>query len=62
MSSKASGSLQSEGAEALDLMEQALELLDRCDAHDMGAHLDLAICRLRDAIASEEASRGGVLE
>ena len=59
MSSEASGSLHREGTEALGLMEQALELLDHCDAHEVGAHLDLAICRLRDAIARDEASRGG---
>lgn len=61
MSEPAIGSLQQEGAAALDLMVRALELLDNCDgAMDVGAHLDLAICRLRDAIqnAGPEASCG----
>ena len=52
MATDGSGSIQSEGAEALKLMEEALELLDRCDgAADIGAHLDLAICRLRALVA-----------
>lgn len=43
------GLLEREGIAALDHMEQALQLIDRCDdATDVGAHLDLAICRLRD--------------
>lgn len=43
------GRLQEDGQTALSLMEQALGLLDSCDsALDVGAHLDLAICRLRD--------------
>ena len=51
MSEPGVGSLHEEGAQALGLMERALELLDRCDAAmDVGAHLDLAICRLREAI------------
>lgn len=37
--------------EALQLMETALALVDSVDsALDFGAHLDLAICRLRDAL------------
>lgn len=45
------GTLEEEGAAALKMMEQALELLDCCeDVFDVGAHLDLAICRLRDAM------------
>jgi len=58
MSEPVAGTLQEEGVAALNLMERALELLDRCDAAmDVGAHLDLAICRLREAIHSEEPSR-----
>ena len=46
--------LDSEGVVALAHMEQALELLDRCnDAMDVGAHLDLAICRLREIMESK---------
>jgi hypothetical protein len=46
-----SGLLEREGVAALDHMEQALDLIDRCSgASDVGAHLDLAICRLRDLI------------
>lgn len=53
MSEPGLGTLQREGAAALSLMERALELLDRCDcAMDVGAHLDLAVCRLREAIHS----------
>jgi hypothetical protein len=45
------GRLQEDGQKALLLMEQALQLLDRCDpALDVGAHLDLAICRLRERL------------
>lgn len=41
--------LENEGVAALAHMEQALQLLDGCgDALDVGGHLDLAICRLRD--------------
>lgn len=36
---------------ALDLLEEALQILDDADAPaDIGAHADLAICRLRDAL------------
>lgn len=43
-------------AEALDLMERALELLDDAQASaQIGAYLDMAICSLRgDARSSEE--------
>jgi hypothetical protein len=45
------GLLEREGVAALAHMEQALELIDRCDnAADVGGHLDLAICRLRDVM------------
>jgi hypothetical protein len=48
------GRLDREGNSALALMEQALQLLDICDhSGDAAAHLDLAICRLRAAIARE---------
>ncbi len=37
---------------ALSLMGSALQLLDEADAPaDVGAHLDLALCRLRDCMA-----------
>jgi len=39
--------------QALELMERALALLDECDAAaEIGAHLDLAIQRLRSMLAS----------
>lgn len=41
------GRLDREGVAALAHMDDALRLLDRCDALDVGVHLDLAICRLR---------------
>ena len=51
-----SGSFEREGAEALKLMEKALALLDDCDpAGHIGAHLDLAICRLREMLDPESA-------
>jgi hypothetical protein len=40
---------------ALSYMEVALELLDGAGAPaDIGAHLDLALCRLREVLASTE--------
>jgi len=40
-------------ASALYQMEQALSLLDTCGAPgDIGAHLDLAMCRLREHLQS----------
>jgi hypothetical protein len=51
MTTDGSGSVQEDGAEALKLMEDALELLDRCSLPaDIGAHLDLAINRLRPLV------------
>lgn len=51
-----SGSFERDGSEALKLMEKALELLDDCDpAGHVGAHLDLAICLLRDMLNLERA-------
>jgi hypothetical protein len=44
---------------ALKHMECALELLDQAEASaDIGAHLDLAICRLREALSPEETAGG----
>jgi hypothetical protein len=49
MGQAASDRVNADGASALSLMEEALGLLDRCDAApEIGAHLDLAICRLRE--------------
>src|SRR3954452_8764527 len=51
MSETPAGPLRREGVEALSHMEEALGLLDCCEAaFDAGAHLDLAICRLRDVL------------
>ena len=45
--------LDHEGIAALSHMEQALQLLDICqEATDVGGHLDLAICRLRNILES----------
>ena len=42
--------------EALSLMRGALALIDEADeAHDVGAHLDLAICKLDRLLADERA-------
>ncbi|WP_344698769.1 hypothetical protein [Sphingomonas limnosediminicola] len=52
-----SGTLRSEGTAALGHMEQALELLDQCSrTGEIGAQLDLAICRLRELIVTEGLS------
>lgn len=52
------GSLHLEGVAALTHMEQALELLDTIDlTTEVGGHLDLAICRLRDALESSSNGR-----
>jgi hypothetical protein len=41
-------------AQALSLMQAALSLLDGTDvAHEVGAHLDLAIHRLSDLLAGD---------
>lgn len=51
MGNAASDRVNADGASALSLMEEALGLLDRCDAApEIGAHLDLAICRLREIL------------
>jgi hypothetical protein len=51
MSKSKAGSLEREGAEALALMKQALKLVDSFEASaEIGAHLDLAISRLRNAL------------
>ena len=54
MNNETAGSLRTEGAAALQLMQQALQLLDRCPGAAVSApHLDLAICRLQEAIESD---------
>lgn len=51
------GTLRHEGLAALTLMQEALDLLDRCSgAAAVGAHLDLAICRLRELINEDDAT------
>lgn len=51
MSDNGRGSVKREGVEALAYMEKALQLLDTLDLEvEVAAHLDLAICRLRDAL------------
>jgi hypothetical protein len=47
----------SEGLQkALLYMEVALELLDKADAPtDIGAHLDLALCRLRETLSEAQS-------
>ena len=46
------GTLEKEGLQALLHMEEALRLLDGCEATtSVGAQLDHAICRLRDVLA-----------
>jgi hypothetical protein len=51
MSESGPDSIATEGATALGLLEEALEMLDRFDAPaEIGAHVDLAIERLRDVL------------
>jgi len=51
MNKVAAENLSESGSKALELMEEALGLLDRFDAAmEVGAHLDLAISRLRDVL------------
>jgi hypothetical protein len=57
MNNDSLGSAGSKLAEAMTLMQQALQLLDETDAPaDIGAHLDLAIVRLGEAMG--KASNG----
>jgi hypothetical protein len=52
MGKDGSEALHRDGPDALSRMEEALELIDRCEGTaEIGAHLDLVICRLRDLIA-----------
>ena len=54
MSKSMRSELEGNALAALSLMEEALALLDRDDfALDVGAHLDLAICRLREVLGIE---------
>ena len=49
------GSADAEGAAALSRLEEALELLDRSGAPgDIGAHVDLAVQRLKAALRQAE--------
>jgi hypothetical protein len=38
---------------ALSLMEAALTVIDQTDASHVGAHLDLAICRVQELLNTE---------
>lgn len=49
-------SFRNEGATALRLLEDALEVLDRMDSPaEIGAHVDLAIQRLREVLSQAGA-------
>lgn len=51
MSQSISESKPADGAAALALLKQALAILDAIEAPgDIGAHVDLAICRLHDQL------------
>ena len=57
MSRANAGSLEREGVEALRHMEEALRLIDSAELPvEVGAHLDLAICRLRDLVDGKPGS------
>lgn len=57
--SRAQATTPAEWLSALGLMRQALSVLDKTEAPpDIGAHLDLAICRLEDAVADEIPTGG----
>lgn len=52
----ANGNSKDQAEEALQLMERALELIDtHAGSTDAGAHLDLAIHRLRDWLQAARA-------
>jgi hypothetical protein len=60
MNNAVSGQDNGYGTAALSLMEEALALLDQGDvAPDVGAHLDLAICRLRQILGIEVVAESG---
>ena len=66
MESELLSSPRDDAKAALALLEQALNLIDRFDGPgEVGAHVDLAIHRLRDAIpekaAGEQASKSSEL-
>lgn len=45
-------------SEALEILKRALELFDSADAPaDIGAHLDLAICRLEEHLEQARVER-----
>jgi hypothetical protein len=47
-------------SQALSLMENALQLIDEAKADpQLGAHLDLAICRLKDQLEPVRAVNSG---
>jgi hypothetical protein len=51
---------RSDGRTALALLEQALEILDAIEAPgDIGAHVDLAISRLRDVLRRNHGPGNG---
>lgn len=57
MSKTGRGSFESKGVEALRLMKRALKVVDTLDLDvEVGAHLDLAVCRLRNALRSRRNS------
>lgn len=46
---------QSDGPDALSLLEKALKILDAIEAPaNIGAHVDLAICQLREVLEGTE--------
>jgi hypothetical protein len=49
-----------DASNALALLEEALVILDQLEMPaDIGAHLDLAICRLRERLGTSAPRRGG---
>jgi len=55
MTDEVASDIDREGPAALALMEEALARLDRCDSGlEVGAQLDLAICRLRCVLGLAE--------
>lgn len=55
MTDEITSDIEREGPAALALMEEALARLDRCDSGlEVGAQLDLAICRLRSVLGLAE--------
>jgi len=61
MGESEANSSEPQAARALEMLEEALAILDDTDMpSDIGAHVDLAICRLRDRLQQSGDPEGPV--